>query len=706
MAHFSEHSPAPLPGEQAVVWAALPMDGALTIRILNEAGIPCKVITNLESLESIIEERVSTVIMAAEILTMDRIARLKNSFARHRPWSELAVIIMAGTEASKSASTWIKEIYESFHQVIFMARPVAIDTFVGIVKGTLLEQRRHYDVRALMERNEQELTWRRSVEASLRLVNQQLSTSEARYRRLLDTANEGILTLAGTGRIDYVNRRMAEMLGYSPNELQGRFLQDILKTTGHRNGVQKWFTAGADPCGQEECEFRRKDGSRLVGIVSHSLIDSATGEGAGFFVMVTDITGRREMEDRFRQIHAELDAARQAAEAANRAKGAFLANLSHEIRTPICAMVGFSELLNDVHLEVAERRGYCNIIARNGAQLVALIDDILDLSKIEAGFLQIERVNTSLASLLTDVKNALAIKAMHKGITLTLDVNEGMPELILTDPTRLRQILLNIIGNAIKFTNQGSVKVSVSYRWPDCDTPGELKFTVEDTGCGITEEGQVKLFMPFSQADTTTTRKFGGTGLGLALSKRLALSLGGDVILAWSEPGQGSRFIATIVAPPIAMKSSQVEASGPLVQWPGAGQNQQPLTGLHILLAEDAVDSQVLITQFLKIAGATVDIVNNGAEAVDKAMHDGYDVVLMDVQMPILDGYGATALLRSRGYVGPIIALTAHAMLGEKEKSLQAGCDYHLVKPIDRAHLVNTVALFSGRTLSKSHEIL
>ena len=791
------------------------MDGEYTSRILNDAGIACKVTTTIDYLESALEEQMSTLIVAAELLTPDSMRRLKMSVARQRPWSEFALIIMAGADGSQPSGALMREIYESFHHVIFLARPVAINTFVGIVQGTLMEHRRQFDVRALLARNEQELAWRRAVEASLTLANQQLSASEARYRRLLDTANEGILTLTEIGRIDYANRRMTEMLGYCSNELQGKFLQDIVKPPVDASGPMPWLRTNLGHSGQEECEFSRKDGSRLVGIVSHSPIDSTTHENSGFFVMVTDITSRRETEDRFRQltetirqvfwlkrpedgsiiyvspaldsmwgthhldrdsvtpdsllagvhpedqtkvlgfwkeqskgeelsaeyriircdgtihwisersfpvknamghvyriagiaeditatkqIHAELDAARQAAEAASRAKSTFLANLSHEIRTPICAMIGFTELMSDVNLQATERKSYSNIIARNGAQLVALIDDILDLSKIEAGFLQIERDTTPLSNLLTDVKNALALKALNKDITLTLDTCGHIPEMILTDPTRLRQILLNIIGNAIKFTDQGGIKVSVSYRWPCDDKSGELKFTVEDTGCGISDEGKTKLFMPFSQVDTTTTRKFGGTGLGLALSRRLARSLGGDVILASSTPGRGSCFVVTIDAPPVILKPAQVEPPGSLVQWPSAQQNLLPLTGLHVLLAEDTIDSQVLITQFLKIAGAQVDIVRDGAEAVTKAMSDGYDVVLMDVQMPILDGYSATSTLRKRGYLGPIIALTAHAMLGEKEKSLQAGCDYHLVKPVDRRNLINTVAMFCGRKIN------
>ena len=696
---------ARLAKDKAIVWTALPLDVEHTAQVLKQASVDCKVIAGLESLEHVLEEQPSVVIVAAELLNEEVIAKFKAISAKQKPWSELALVIMAGETGSQFYGTIMREIYEAFHQVIFLSRPVFIDTFVGVIQGVLLEHRRHYDVRALLERNEQELTSRKIAEQSLRLKNQQLSASEAKYRRLLDTANEGILTLDNQGRIEYANRRMIEMIGYLPAELQGKLLQDIVIKSDDKVAIEAWINDKRSGIGQEEYDFSKKDGSRLVGIVSHSPIASDSGKLSGFFVMVTDITSRREIEQRFRQLteksHAELEAAKQEAEAANRAKSAFLANLSHEIRTPICAMVGFSELLNDPHLTVDDRISYGNIITRNGAQLVALIDDILDLSKIEAGFLQIENIKTSLLNLLADIKSSLSIKASEKGIKLSIDAAGPIPETIITDPIRLRQILLNLIGNAVKFTEKGSVTVTVTYCWPDLSKPGELKFVVDDTGCGISETGKDKLFIPFSQVDTTPTRKFGGTGLGLALSRRLARSLGGDVVLAESSSGKGSRFVARIGAsvPDDELKPKGVQTKK-FVLGDIAEIDKKPLTSLRVLLAEDAVDSQLLITQFLKIAGARVDVVGDGAAAITKALSETYDVVLMDVQMPILDGYSATEALRSRGYARPIIALTAHAMVGEKEKSLRAGCDYHLVKPVDRQNLVDTVARFSGRQVS------
>ena len=410
-----------------------------------------------------------------------------------------------------------------------------------------------------------------------------------------------------------------------------------------------------------------------------------------------ELIGRKSVEASLRQTLHELAKSKNDAEAANRAKTSFLANLSHELRTPLCAMLGFAELLKDSTLSHEDRIGYVNIICRNGHQLVALIDDILDLSKIEAGHLQIEHLVVSLPTLLSDISSSLVIKAREKGIKLSVETVDKIPESIISDPTRLRQILLNIIGNAIKFTEHGSVTVKVAHTIEPEPLGGRLTCTVEDTGCGIIAEAADKLFVPFSQADVSTTRKFGGTGLGLALSRRLARSLGGDVTLAATEQNRGSTFFITVAAPLAkAISSPAFDQSGTATSSGSAVPAPKPLSGVRLLLAEDAPDSQLLIERFLRIEGAEVDLAEDGAEAVKKATANDYDVILMDIQMPILDGYGATAALRGQGYLGPIIALTAHAMPGECEKSIRAGCDHHLTKPVDRKLLIQTVSRYSA----------
>ena len=413
-----------------------------------------------------------------------------------------------------------------------------------------------------------------------------------------------------------------------------------------------------------------------------------------------ELIGRKSVEASLRQTLQELAKSKNEAEAANRAKTSFLANLSHELRTPLCAMLGFAELLKDPALSQEDRLSYINIISRNGHQLVTLIDDILDLSKIEAGHLQIEHLVVSLPTLLSDISSSLAIKAREKGIQLSFESVGKIPESVISDPTRLRQILLNIIGNAIKFTDHGSVTVKIAHNVEPDPLGGRLSCTVEDTGCGIIAAASEKLFIPFSQADVSTTRKFGGSGLGLALSRRLARSLGGDVTLAATEQNKGSTFSVTVAAP-LAKGITSLAYEQPAAATSNAPSVPalKPLSGVRILLAEDAPDSQLLIERFLRIEGAEVDLAEDGAEAVKKATATNYDVILMDIQMPVLDGYGATAALRCQGYLGPIIALTAHAMPGECEKSIRAGCDHHLTKPVDRKLLIQTVSRYSGQNI-------
>ena len=408
----------------------------------------------------------------------------------------------------------------------------------------------------------------------------------------------------------------------------------------------------------------------------------------------------------------ELDAARQESLDANRAKSAFLANMSHEIRTPMAAIIGYADLLLDPGIGASERVNHVQTVRRNAEHLMALVNDILDISKIEAGKMTVESIATSPSQIVVEVASLMRVRAVEKKLAFGIEYVGAIPETIQSDPTRLKQILLNFVGNAIKFTAKGGVRIRVRCDPPEASAP-RLTIEVSDDGIGMTDEELEKVFTAFTQADASTTRKFGGTGLGLTISKRLAEALGGEVSVE-SEPGRGSVFRVAVPTGPLAgvrMEEGRVEAGMGVASAQAARPGVSLPASCRILLAEDGHDNQVLITTFLVKAGATVKVVENGQLAVDEAhaalaAGTPYDVVLMDMQMPVLDGYSATSKLRMTGYRGPIVALTAHAMAGDRERCESAGCDDYLSKPVDRARLTATVARFVERSRGSGQHLV
>ncbi len=409
-------------------------------------------------------------------------------------------------------------------------------------------------------------------------------------------------------------------------------------------------------------------------------------------------------------INEELLATRQSADDANMAKSEFLANMSHEIRTPMTAILGFTETMLDPDQSDSEKLGAVHTVRRNGEHLLQIINDILDISKIEAGKLEVERIRCSPVQLVTDVKSLMQVRADEKSLAFDIEYIGPVPKTIESDPTRLRQILVNLIGNAIKFTETGGVRLITRFVDDAEDGRGGrpkgtvMQFDVLDTGIGMTAEQTGKLFQAFAQADSSTTRRFGGTGLGLMISKRLANMLGGDITVE-STPGKGSMFRVTVTTGSLdGVKMLDDPTTATIIRsedTPASKSNAGKLDG-RILLAEDGPDNQRLISFVLKKAGATVTIVENGKLAVEAALatrDEGhpFDVLLMDMQMPVMDGYEATSLLRQKGYSGPIVALTAHAMASDRDKCIKAGCDDYVTKPIDRPKLIDLVARYLAR---------
>ncbi len=416
-----------------------------------------------------------------------------------------------------------------------------------------------------------------------------------------------------------------------------------------------------------------------------------------------------------RQNHAlqeqatKLEESQRAAEAASQSKSEFLANTSHEIRTPLTAIIGYSEVLLD-RLQDPENRRAVETIRRNGEFLLALINDILDLSKIEAGRLEVERIECYPVQLLQEVVELMRPRADSRNLKLQVELATPIPQRITTDPTRLRQVLVNLVGNAIKFTEIGSVTIRAALIQQEGQEP-LLEFRVIDTGIGIPKQKLDTIFQPFSQADTSVTRKFGGTGLGLTISRRLTRMLGGDLTVE-STPGKGSTFIVRVKTGPLegVPMVDRLESASGAGQQDGEGDQKIDLRGARILVAEDGPDNQRLITFLLRKAGAEVELAENGQKAVEMvqaAQEQGtpYDLVLMDVQMPVMDGYTATGKLRQLGFQLPVIALTAHAMKGELQKAKQAGCNDHLAKPFRKQQLLQTVArhLNTAAHSSKQH---
>ncbi len=447
-----------------------------------------------------------------------------------------------------------------------------------------------------------------------------------------------------------------------------------------------------DSCGSVPERVHRE----LAGIADLvSVAMSRTRADAATQSLVEDLEARNADLER---LHHEAEAAKARAEAAARVKSEFLANMSHELRTPMTAILGFADLLERegrVEHEAMERREHAATIRRSGEHLLALINDILDYSKIEAGRMTVERTAMSPLQVMGDAIAMLRDKARAKGLAIVTRIDGAVPVRVESDPTRLRQVLINLIGNAIKFTEHGEIVVRAAMLTAPGDPRPQFLFEVGDTGIGIEREALGRLFSPFTQADGSMARRFGGTGLGLAICKHLCGMLGGDIEVD-SEFGRGSTFRFSFETGPLAgvpMIAGLDALAQRVTVLPDAGAGPESLRG-RILLADDSIDNQRLIAFHLRRAGGEVEVVSDGRDAVRKALESladargPYGLILMDMQMPELDGYQATTALRSRGWTGPIVALTAHASPEERGRCTAAGCSDFAAKPITRDALL------------------
>ncbi|HYX35639.1 MAG TPA: response regulator [Oligoflexus sp.] len=523
--------------------------------------------------------------------------------------------------------------------------------------------------------------------------------SEARFRVLAESAPMLVWIAGSDGAVEYVNRRWIECTGLTQEQTLGEGWLDAIHPDDRARVWEAWRTAVTERSPYEsETRIRTADGS-FRWHLTRAVLDHADAKGIIRWTgTCTDIDGHKRWEE-------ELVAARQKAESANLAKSAFLANMSHEIRTPVGIIMGYTGLLLDQANEEEEQSVWLKAMKRNSEVLLDLINELLDLSKVESGRLVIEPVEMNLMDFVKDASNLMAFKAKEKGIEFRVSCENALPETIHSDPTRLRQIFLNIVGNAIKFTERGEVNLTVRIaRGTPPDQSMQIEFEVQDTGIGVSAEQQDRIWEPFMQADISTTRKYGGTGLGLSLSLRLAHALGGDLRLVQSTPGKGSTFAFRIDSGVAWEGLRDVVPGKSAVVLNGRsdviiGVKQQPLgfergslRGSRVLVVEDAPDNQALIRRYLEVEGARVDLASDGSEGILSAETGAYDVVLMDIQMPGgVDGYAATEKLRRSNFKKPIIALTAHGMKSEMEKAKESGFDEYLVKPIDRDLLIKTV---------------
>ncbi|MBM4054109.1 MAG: PAS domain S-box protein [Planctomycetes bacterium] len=512
-----------------------------------------------------------------------------------------------------------------------------------------------------------------------------------RFRTLSHAMNQSsaaIFLTNPSGIIEYTNHKFLQLTGYSSAEISGkhtRILKSGLTSPEVYKDLWKAITSGNVWMG-DLCN-KKKNGELYWISTSISPIKNQSGEIIYFSSIAEDITLRKHAEE-------ELQKAKEAAESATIAKSEFLARMSHEIRTPMNAIIGMTELALDTELTEEQRR-YLTTIKSSSDSLLMLINDILDLSKIESGFMEIDFIHFSPKKIIENIIETMKFRAVAKGITLTYAIeNNCLPDILIGDPNRLRQILMNLIDNAIKFTEKGSVLLSIKpHTNHDCCSPGhvfEVHFMVSDTGIGISKTHQKNLFEKFSQADTSITRKYGGTGLGLSISKSLVEMMGGKIWIE-SEKDKGSCFHFTVpFHVPKNRENTKYFSSDPK-KTPHFEKSH-----VKLLLVEDNTDNQYLAKTILEKAGYAVDIAANGKLAVEALQKIHYDLILMDIEMPELDGFSAAKEIRIReqnqGLTHiPIIALTAHALKGIREKCLEHGMDDCITKPMKKNTLLQII---------------
>jgi PAS domain S-box-containing protein len=503
----------------------------------------------------------------------------------------------------------------------------------------------------------------------------QIRNSEERLRHLAGVSFDTIMESID-GKVTYVTEAGAAKYGCTVEEFLGA---DISRYVAPERVEEVRHRITADTAGLFESVHMRKDGTCFPVEVTAEVY--RRGDQSVRVSAIRDITERKRVDE-------QLRAAKENAEAASRAKSEFLAVMSHEIRTPMNGVLGMAGVLLGTNLDPKQRQ-YVEVIRESGTALLTILNDILDFSKMEAGRLELDEVEFPLREAIESVASLIGQDAQRKGLALTTEIDPEVPLRVKGDPDRLRQILVNLVVNAIKFTESGSVTVACRRVANAADRAG-LYFAVTDTGIGIAAEDQCRLFTRFTQVDSSTTRRYGGTGLGLAICKQLAEMMGGEIGVD-SEMGRGSRFWFTVRLPEVEAGSPPVESRAP-----AAKSAARPL---RVLVAEDNAANQKVTVAILERAGHSVDVVGNGREAVNAVRSAYYDLVLMDLHMPEMDGASAAKAIRA--FAGgeravPIIAMTADAMSDARQRCAEAGMDDHIAKPVDLDELNALIARHCG----------
>ena len=588
----------------------------------------------------------------------------------------------------------------------FLSKPLDEQELIALVRAMAklkaahrLQQLEKEQLAALVAQRTQELE--REL-AEHKRMEEALRGSEQRFRGIIENVSDIIFELTIEGSFRYVSPNWPDLMGEPAAAAIGKSFEAYVHPDDlHlcREALERVLHTEVKAA-SAEYRLLHRDGLTRWHFSRGSLLRDGAGTAVGYLAIARDVTERKQAEEDLRAANTRLEqaAARAAklaerAEAANRAKSEFLANMSHEIRTPMTAILGHTEILNSGELSPTEQRESLRTIHRSGEALLGIINDILDLSRIEADRLPLHKSDCPLRQILDEVLAVAKIEAAKKGLSLQVAHRLPVPATIYTDPARLRQILVNLVGNAVKFTERGDVSLTVC-----CDDSGvgtaRVQFIVADTGIGIPADKLEEIFQPFQQVDGSHTRRYGGTGLGLSICQRLAQALDGCIEVS-SQLGQGSSFTLTIDGGPwrkVPGQGTSLQAApGPLPRAEPGGAPSLVLQG-RVLLVEDEPSLQVVICHMLRRLKLEVELAGDGqlaCQLAEQSQSEGrpYALILMDLQLPKLDGLAATRWLRAQSWSGPIVALTAYAMVGDRERCLAAGCDDYLSKPISPSGL-------------------